>query len=194
MTTRSDQSAVIFDLDGTLTVSNLDFDAIRDKIGVTGPILEAMARMDPSERRRAELILHEHEQSAAERVALRPRAIEILDVLRERGFRLAILTRNSRATLEHVMRESGIRVDATRTREDGEVKPAAESVLAVCRELEVEPSDCWVVGDYLFDIQAGKAAGTRTVLIVGEGPEPHYAVEADFVIRGLDELMAIINP
>lgn len=46
---------VIFDLDGTITVPFFDFDAIREEMGLskdTGPILEAMEKMSPDQRRR----------------------------------------------------------------------------------------------------------------------------------------------
>ena len=56
---------VIFDLDGTLTVPALDFDAIRAEIGLPpGPILESLERLSQAERRRAEEILHRHESVA----------------------------------------------------------------------------------------------------------------------------------
>ena len=43
--------AVIFDLDGTITEPYLDFDAIREEIGLGkngGPVLEAMEKMRTS--------------------------------------------------------------------------------------------------------------------------------------------------
>ena len=52
--------AVIFDLDGTITQPFLDFNAIRNKMGLTeddGPVLEAMEKMTSCQRRRAEEIL-----------------------------------------------------------------------------------------------------------------------------------------
>ncbi len=55
--------AIIFDLDGTLTVPVLDFGAIREELGLTDePILEAMARMDAADRARAEAVLDRHER------------------------------------------------------------------------------------------------------------------------------------
>jgi FMN phosphatase YigB (HAD superfamily) len=47
--------AVIFDLDGTLAESRLDFDAIRSEIGLRPelPILEQLADADPSQIARA---------------------------------------------------------------------------------------------------------------------------------------------
>ena len=56
----------IFDMDGTLTKPQLDFDRIRQEIGLDGvPILEAMEAMSPEERARTEAILHRHEAEAA---------------------------------------------------------------------------------------------------------------------------------
>ena len=50
-----------------------------------------------------------------------------------------------------------------------------------------------MVGDYLFDILSGKAAGTRTVLMIGDQPVPEYAPQADYVIRRLPELLTIVD-
>ena len=50
--------AVIFDLDGTLTKPVLDFDRIRNEMGLShesGDILAAMAGMDPDQQRQAEV-------------------------------------------------------------------------------------------------------------------------------------------
>ena len=52
--------AVIFDLDGTITKPYFDFDAIREEMGLdknSGPVLEAMEKMTPSERLNARKIL-----------------------------------------------------------------------------------------------------------------------------------------
>ena len=57
---------VIFDMDGTLTVPMLDFDAIRRELGLDNqPLLEAMERMDQAQRARAEALLEQHEHQAA---------------------------------------------------------------------------------------------------------------------------------
>ena len=61
--------AVVFDLDGTITEPYFDFDAIREEIGLEKngePILEAMEKMTPAQRDRAEHILHDHEQTYRE--------------------------------------------------------------------------------------------------------------------------------
>lgn len=187
------QSAIIFDLDGTITRPYLDFDAIRNELGVEGPILEAIEEMDPPTRERAETLLKQYEREAAQNATLQEGAVEVIDTCRSRGYPVAILTRNARVTVDFVLRNHGIRVDALRTREDGAIKPSPEPVLSICEQLCTDPRRSWVVGDYLFDILSGQAAGTRTVLMVGDKPMPGFADRADHVIRRLIDLLPIIE-
>lgn len=186
-------SAVIFDVDGTLTKPYLDFDAIRAEIGVTGPILEAMVQLAAPERARAESILLRHEWNAARNATLHDGAAEVVAACRGRGYRVGILTRNARPTTVQVLAMFGIEVDAIRTREDGAIKPAPDGVLSLCSELGAAPARSWMVGDFLFDILAGERAGTRTVLMSGDGPRPSFADRAGFVIRRLPDLLPILD-
>ena len=188
------KSAVIFDLDGTLTKPYLDFYAIRAEIGIaSGPILEAVATMDDGGRRRAEAILLRHERDAAHNATLHDGAVEVVAACREMGRPVAILTRNTRPLVQVVLDKFGIVVDTMRTREDGAIKPSAEPVLSICRELGADPCKSWMVGDYLFDILSGAAAGARTVLMAGEGPLPEFAHKADHIIRRLAELLPLVR-
>ena len=189
------KSAVIFDFDGTITKPCLDFDAIRAEIGIEGsvPILEAMAGFDDQSRRRAEQVLTRHEWEAAKNAELRDGAAEVIASCRARGHPVAILTRNTRTTLEYVLGRYDLIVDATRTRDDGTIKPSPEPVYSICREIEADPSRSWMVGDHLFDVLTGRAAGARTVLLAGDKPNPDHVREADHVIRCLTELLPLID-
>lgn len=189
------RSAVIFDLDGTLTKPYLDFDAIRAEIGVaSGPILEALSRMTPAERESAEAVLIRHEWDAARNGTLYDGAVEVVASCRRGGRPVAVLTRNSRRIVDFILETHGFVFDAIRTREDGAIKPSAEPVLSICREVAADPKKSWLVGDFLFDIMSGEAAGTKTVLMIGDDPAPEFAPRADHVIRGLHELSGILDP
>lgn len=189
--------AVIFDLDGTLTQPYLDFDTIRREIGLPTqprtPILEALEQMTPAERAAAEAILHRHEDEAARASELQEGALTVIAALRSAGVPVALLTRNSRRSVEIVLARHGMEVDLVHTREDGPVKPAPDAVFAICRRFNVPPESAWVVGDYLFDLQAGNAAGATSILMIGDGPMPPFADQARQVIRKLGELRSLMT-
>jgi HAD superfamily hydrolase (TIGR01509 family) len=190
----SSRSAIIFDFDGTITKPLLAFDVIRAELGIDGgPILEAIANWSPADRRRAEIVLAEHERAAAESARLRDGAVETLAALRAEGHPLAILTRNARRWVLPVLGRFGIAIDAMRGREDGAIKPSPEPIHSLCAELGADAARSWMIGDHEFDIRSGKAAGARTVLIV-DGREPlEGGTSPDHVIRRLAELRSIIG-
>jgi len=186
------RSAIIFDFDGTLTRPYLDFDAIRAEIGVEGLLLEAMAEMDMAARQRAEEILLRHEREAAENATLQEGAAEVLAACRARGYPVGIVTRNAKPSVDLVLRNYALQVDAVRTRDDGAIKPSPQPVLSICEEFNADPRQSWMVGDYLLDIVTGRAAGCHTVLIVSDGKRPDFAAQADHVIKRLPELLDLL--
>jgi HAD superfamily hydrolase (TIGR01509 family) len=187
-------SVVVFDMDGTLTKPILDFDAIRAEIGgIDGPILEALESLSPERRIEAQQIVRRHETDAVERAELYDGAVEVMSDCRSRGHAVAILTRNSRQNLNRIMKRFDFRVDASRTREDGAIKPSPDGILSICDEVGGDPRRSWMVGDYLFDILSGLRAGAKTVLMIGDDPVPDYADQAHHVISRLADLLPILD-
>jgi len=187
--------AVIFDLDGTLTEPFLDFDQIRWEIGLPEGIgvLEGINRLSIEQKRRAEKILLAYEDRAAQNSKLNEGAKEILDVLRQRGISVGLLTRNLRKNAELVAAIHGLRFDAIVDRTDGPVKPDGFGVRLLCERFAVQPSETLVVGDFQHDLQCAKDAGAIPVLIRTHSSAGDFAHLADFTIDHLDELLAIID-
>jgi HAD superfamily hydrolase (TIGR01549 family) len=188
--------AVVFDLDGTITEPYFDFDAIREEIGIEKngePILEAMEKMTPAQRQRAERILYDHEQRALAASRLNPGAAETLADLRNRGLPIGILTRNRKGNAETLARRHNLQFDAVVGREDGPVKPDAFGLLHLCQRFGVPPAETLMVGDYLFDLLCAKAAGAIAVWMVNEGQDGAFSEHADFEIRKLDQVLQIID-
>lgn len=184
---------VIFDLDNTIAHSSLDFDAIRREIGLgPGPVLESLERLSPAERRRAEAILDRHERAGALRATPMPGAIELVEWLARAGLRRGLLTRNSRASARLTLERLGMAFDPVLAREDGPIKPAPDAVLRICHTWQRPPETVLVVGDYLFDLQAGRAAGCPAVLVT-HGRSLPYEHEADHVVPDLYRCCELIQ-
>jgi HAD superfamily hydrolase (TIGR01509 family) len=188
--------AVIFDLDGTITQPYFDFDVIREEIGLardSGPILESMEKMTVDQRKRAELILHSHEQKAVMESTLNPGAKRTLSALRAAGIRIGVLTRNRKSNAFAIADKHGLKFEAVVGREDGPVKPDAFGVLRLCEQFGVKPQDTLVVGDYLFDLQCAKAAGAVAVLLANHQHADEFAEHADFCIKNISGILRIIK-
>ena len=185
--------AVIFDLDGTLVHSELDFDVIRSQIGIpTGSVLEALEQMPHDQRRRATEILDRHEARSAAEATLDASAHNVLAILDGRGLKIALLTRNSRASVDTALTRHNLRFDFIRSREDHPVKPSPEPVLAICAALNVQPARTLVVGDYLFDLQSANQAGARSVLLRNDR-NAEFIPHAWQVIDSLDGLIDLLD-
>ncbi|HEX3904282.1 MAG TPA: HAD family hydrolase [Polyangia bacterium] len=191
--------AVIFDLDGTLADSLLDFDAIRAEIGLSPglPILEQLADATPAERARAEEIMRRHELTAVAGATPTDGCADLLGHLAALEIPIGILTRNVREVVETFAGMFGFHFQAVYTREDGPHKPAPDGVLALCAQLGTRPDETLTVGDYKFDVIAGRRAGCRTVLLRAEPlpPEEHADWGApDLVVASLRELLPLFAP
>ena len=185
---------IIFDLDGTLLEPALDFDAIRAQIGLPPgtTILEAMDTLSEAERARAGAILDHHEAEAADRSRLMPGARELLDWLRARGIRTAVLTRNSRRSVKCACRRHGLAFDAVVARGDHVPKPSPDGARHLMTTLGTGPEETIVVGDFRFDVEAGAAAGCRTIALVSD-PRPAWASEATWIAADLAEVRGILQ-
>lgn len=187
--------AALFDLDGTITQPYFDFDAIRQEIGLpreAGPLLELMERMTADQRRRAEAILHYHEDRAVAESTLNPGAERTLAELRAAGIPIGILTRNQRDNALAIARLHKLQFDAVIGREDGPVKPDAFGVLDLCRQFGVEPRQAVLVGDYLFDLLSARAAGAVAVLLINSDRAREFAEHADYCIENIGEILEIV--
>lgn len=184
---------VIFDMDGTLVESLLDFRAIREDLGVEPGvgILEGIAAMGPDEAKCAHDRLLDHEMTAARKAKLMPGARDLLDALADAGVRTALLTRNAAPVMKLILDRFDLAFDLAWSREDGPIKPEPDGVLRACRELKVAPARCACVGDFHYDVRAANAAGAVSVLLA-PGEPPTWSDEADHVIARLDELTALV--
>ncbi len=111
--------AVAFDLDGTLTRPYLDFGRLRQQLDISnGDILKWVAELPPAEQAQALRIIEAFEQDGVAHAEWNDGASETLHEIRLMGLPVAIVTRNSRTSLEAVCRRLGIAADLLVGRED----------------------------------------------------------------------------
>ena len=193
---------VLFDFDGTLTFPDaLDFPAIKRELGcpVDKPILEYIETQPPEHQAKLTKILEKKEEIAAEKSFPNKGSEKCLSVLKDKGIALGILTRNSLISVEKAMQKfKCIKIDdfaAIITREFSPPKPHPDGVLEAARQMGLMPDELLMVGDFRFDVIAGKRAGAPSVLLNNNGttimkpgdPEPGYT------ISHLEELFDIIG-
>ncbi len=183
---------VIFDLDNTLVDSDLDFDQIKREIGTDMTILEYRAKADPAEQQRVDRILAEHEARAAETCTYCTGAWELLEFLKQHDVRTALLTRNSRRTIERVSERLGMGFDATLSREESEPKPSPKPIRQLCETLDVAPARTLMVGDFLYDMQAAERAGAMTLLVHSQHRHK-FDYDADFEVETLHDAIPVVE-
>lgn len=186
----------IFDLDGTLTKPIFDFPAIKRRLGLPPDrgILEVMAEMEPTAAATIAEELDAIEYELAGRAEGANGAQAFLAALKARGARLGILTRNKKSHALLTLRVTGMaeyfdEIDIL-GRDEASHKPSPEGIHKLLSAWQVEPQEAVMVGDFLFDLQAGAAAGTYRLYVDAHGSFPHRA-HADLSVRTLDELLAL---
>ncbi|QQZ41400.1 HAD family hydrolase [Pseudomonas sp. SK3(2021)] len=172
----------VFDMDGTLTVAVHDFAAIREALGIPAEhdILTHLAALPATEAAAKHAWLLEHERDLALGSRPAPGAVELVRELAARGYRLGILTRNARelahVTLEAIGLADCFAVEDVLGRDEAPPKPHPGGLLKLAAAWEVAPAEMVMVGDYRFDLDCGRAAGTHTVLVnLPDNPWPELA-------------------
>ncbi|NIP67332.1 HAD hydrolase-like protein [Candidatus Bathyarchaeota archaeon] len=187
--------AVIFDLDGTLFDSQIDFQEMKrrsisllEKSGVPpgllseemlnyeieGLAVEALAQTGISAAeikrvlQRVAEIMDQIELEALEGASIFPGVVETLEELKNRGFKIGIITRSCREYALGLIEKFGLQrlIDGVAARDDVlEPKPAAEHALYLMEILGVKPSETVLAGDHPMDALCAEKAGIRFFLI-----------------------------
>ena len=192
----SERTHWIFDMDGTLTVAIHDFEAIRASLGLPSgrPILETIAALPVEQAAIFRQRLEEIEWELARQAKPQPGAGELLEGLQQRGARLGILTRNTQRNAYETLHACSLldffEPKCVLGRESVAPKPSPEGIHKLLAYWRTPARAAVMVGDYVFDLEAGRRAGTATVYVdvAGNG---QWAAQADLRVQNLGELLAL---
>ena len=184
-------------MDGTLTLSIHDFDGIKRLLGlpIDQPILEALNNLPPAQAAELHQQLDALELDIAHRATAQAGARELLTKLRSRGAQIAILTRNSKPNAQATLAACGLAEffpsELILSRHCCPPKPSPEGILQLLSGWNALPDRSVMVGDYVFDLEAGRRAGSATVYLDPTGEFP-WQDHADLQITNLAEITAIL--
>ena len=188
----------IFDMDGTLTLAKHDFEQMRRELGLPsgGPILETLAELPEQVASEKLHRLDEIERDIASIAEPQEGAAALLQRLAQLGVRMGILTRNTLDNALHTLEVCGLShffdSDDIVSRGCAAPKPSPEGIHKLLERWSGSSSEGVMIGDYLFDLQCGRSAGTATVYFDPRG-EKLWTGHADLVVGSLGELSDLLE-
>jgi HAD superfamily hydrolase (TIGR01509 family) len=186
---------IIFDLDGTLVSSELDFTLIKAQLNCPADqdLLNFIASLpSPYMREEAMDIVHQHELLDAQHAVLLPGVAQTVEYLNEIGIPMAIVTRNYNRAAALKLKNNPLPIETVLTRSDAPPKPDPSALNAIATLWELEQHKLIYVGDYLYDIQAAKNAKMRSCLYAPD-EIPDYAHQADYILHHFSELAELVD-
>ncbi len=186
---------VIFDLDGTLVSSELDFSLIKAQIGCPceQDLLDYIAQLpSPYMREEAMNIVHQHELQDAQFATILPGVTEAVNALKVKNIPMAIVTRNFDKAAAIKLQNNPLPIETVLTRSDAPAKPDPSALNAIATLCNINASNLLYVGDFLYDIQAAHNANMRACLYAPNAV-PIYADQADYVLREFTELVTLVE-
>ncbi|MCD6335156.1 MAG: HAD-IA family hydrolase [Candidatus Latescibacteria bacterium] len=158
---------VIFDMDGTITVPYIDWKALRAEIRARegSTLIEYIESLDADERKWATGVLERFENEAAMHSELNDGVRELLNLLKIRGIKTALVTNNNGQSMRLVLEKHGLSFNVNLSREDGRIKPSADLVLKAMAQLDLDREEVVLIGDGRYDLWASEEAGIPFILL-----------------------------
>lgn len=210
--------AVIFDLDGTITIFNLDYITLRSEVrgfllrkgipasilSVNESILEMLSKTElflrnsgksrrtiNKMRSEALTIAERWELEAAKTTSLLPGVMETLKILRQIGVKIGLCTVNSEKSASFILKRFGIDkfFDVLVPRNKvRNVKPSTEHLEAVLKALKISPKEALLVGDAARDMECA-----RGLKVMAVGLSTGVSTQRELMESGADFIVTSIT-
>ena len=211
-----DVAAVLFDFDQTLIHLGADWEGLRasikkialsygqefeDKwvlrgIGKAFKHLTDEGRESDATKFRAEAFqcVEDEENRALEHSHPILRATEVVAELRNRGYKVAIVSNNNSASIKKALEMFGFPpIELVIGRHNGDpVKPSPIPVHKALNNLHIKPGQAILVGDGEADLAAGKAAGVATILFAQPGVKKELLTKPVETVDDLGKLLDML--
>ncbi|MBI3593078.1 MAG: HAD-IA family hydrolase [Nitrospirae bacterium] len=207
---------IIFDLDGTLVDSSIDITnainhalepynvptvTVQGTITLVGEgitrLIEKLIEKEGISADRDSLVkrfLDHYSAHLVDNTTVYPGVAETLAELN--GYKKAVISNKREALSAETLEKLGLAqyldliVGSDTTPER---KPSPVPILHVLSKLDIKPEDAVIVGDSNFDIEAGRAAGIKTIAVTYGYRLREILQGADFIIDRMPELTDILR-
>ncbi|KAK6781102.1 hypothetical protein RDI58_023286 [Solanum bulbocastanum] len=203
---------IVFDMDGTLTVPVIDFQAmyravlghdeylaVKSKNPSGIDILHHIESWSPDKQHRAYEVIADYEKQGLDRLQIMPGAAELCSFLDSRNIRRGLITRNVKDAVDLFHERFGVKFSPALSREYRPYKPDPAPLLHICSTWEVQSNEVMMIGDSLKDdVACGKQAGAFTCLLdeTGRYDAPEYANvqhKPDYKVSSLVEVQSLLE-
>lgn len=164
----SEVDGVIFDLDGTLVASSLDFRAIKTHLQCPleqDILIHIDSLTDPHQQQLAHQYILDQELADAQQARWLSRGQQLVAEATQHNLPMAIVTRNSIAATQLKISNNQIPISLVITCEDAPPKPDPTALLSVANQWQIPASRCLYVGDFIYDQQAAQRAGMQFLMV-----------------------------
>ena len=182
---------IIYDLDGTLASSTLNFKAMREHVGcpLGSDLLNFIEAMEDkaTKEQALQMIVDNEWQDALTATAL-PGAQELISWCNQKNIPQAIVTRNNEQAAKRKVQQCKLDINWVISREHFPPKPDPTSLLHIANTWQLEPSSLIYVGDFKYDIQGAHNARMKSVLVNAKQPND-FAHTSDFEYKDINTFL-----
>lgn len=191
---------VIFDLDGTLVSSSLNFSKIRQEIGCPEgtdilTFIDELACLDSRKQASDSVIANELKDAYSSDIMPGVKAMK--EQLQQWRIPSAVVTRNCRTATDIKLSRHNLNFEIALTRECAAPKPDPAALLEIAQIWGIQTEHLIYVGDYIYDIHTAHNAGMRSVLMTfdekAQSETPKWHEEACWRFSDYQQLLTIIE-
>lgn len=210
-----DIRTILFDLDGTLIDTNeliiasfthtlkqhsetaYSREQILSFIGP--PLYDSLRQVDPDNVEAMVATYREHNLANHDKYVIAyPTVVDTVKALKEKGYKLGIVTTKMRDTALLGLKLTGMEdcFEVVIGLDDvTNAKPHPEPIIKALTKLDANPQHAIMVGDNYHDIEAGQNAGIKTAGVAWsiKGKETLAAYQPDYMLEEMRDLLKILE-
>lgn len=210
---------IVFDLDGTLIQSDIDYMGVRDELrlilkdlvskdefdkiqNTIYTILELVEIIDKKDStgiqfKRAWSLVEEYEMKGYEKAFITKNASKILEKLQKLKYNIVIYTNNSRKLTDYALEKFELEslVEFVLTRDEVEnCKPDPEGLLFIMEKFNQNKDNTIFIGDSWVDAETAINAKIEFVYLGVEGAPGtrRKKIKADYVVENIEDILSIV--